>query len=156
MSSCLLDVDSRANPAAELAQLISKISEDTFQAGWYIGVEFWLWELVCLREQGTKLEASRVPLEQLARLQELSQKIDGWVRWVDEAEGENNPAEHGVRFVPKAEWRLLYAPYASDDSPCRYCELPPPGCKCADAENCPECHELWQHCECERDMGEAS
>lgn len=101
-SDCLLDADPRSSPEAELAHLISEISEDTERAGWHTGLEYAAWGWVLARPT---VDFSRmggiVRAADVDRMRALSQQIGGWVHWPDDADG--------VRFVPMSEWLKLYA-----------------------------------------------
>jgi hypothetical protein len=109
-SKCLLDADPQSSPEAELAQLISDISEDTEFARWHTGVEFMAWRWVLARPPADfGRMAGVVRVQDVNRMRELSEQIGGWVHWREHEIGELDDDEVGVRFIPMDEWLKLYA-----------------------------------------------
>lgn len=109
-SKCLLDADPQSSPAAELAQLISDISENTICATWDTGIEFRAWKWVCSRPtEDFAWMMDTVSVSDVNRMRELSEQIGGWVYWREHEIGELDDDEVGVRFIPMAEWLTLYA-----------------------------------------------
>jgi len=90
------DAKPRAYWLQELETLMRAISEDQFSAGWNHDLEFWLWE-----EIGSKGGEPTVCIERRFQLARASALLGGWLRWDD--------ATRGVKFVPYAEWIVLYA-----------------------------------------------
>ena len=86
-----------------LATLISNYSEDEYSAGWLIGIEFLVWDIIRgARRQDAPSE------EWITVLQNLSDEIGGWVRWK-----EDMPLVlSGVVFVPMAEWLEMVEEHA--------------------------------------------
>lgn len=87
------------DPWARLLRLrMSEISEDTFAAGWYIGLEYLLWQAL---EEGEE-----APLTLSAReadeLRVLRDQAGGWI-WTGDED------EYVPRLVDFAEWRRRYA-----------------------------------------------
>jgi hypothetical protein len=97
----LLEVDPKTNPAAELAQLISEISERTICAGWEMGIEYEAWGWVLARPTApfTRMMDEVLPSE-VDRMRELSEQLGGWVHWTDDS-------PNGPSFVPMGEWLKL-------------------------------------------------
>jgi hypothetical protein len=91
--------------ALALAELMSDISEECYCAGWMMGLEYALWDMVLggSRRYGQS-EASE---EQVAEMRRLSERAGGWVRWQDDV---------GEVFVPLDEWVAEYASRLSDFS----------------------------------------
>lgn len=82
----------------DLLHVMKKISRNEFAAGWRIGLEYILWDLVVTGE----LEGRMMPTEakhMAAMLSELAKRSQGW--WVF---GSQNQRE----FVPIREWLKMY------------------------------------------------
>jgi hypothetical protein len=79
---------------AELEALMREISEEQYRAGWHEGLEFWLWEEI----RKDRWDPTRLQLERRFLLTRASALLGGWLRW-----------NHGVKFIPYAEWIKLYA-----------------------------------------------
>jgi hypothetical protein len=88
-----------------LAELMSNISEECYCAGWMMGLEYALWDMVLggSRRYGQS-EASEAQVTEMRR---LSERAGGWVRWQDDV---------GEVFVPLDEWVAEYASRLSDFS----------------------------------------
>lgn len=82
----------------ELAEEMSRTSEEAFFAGWMDGLEYRLWEAV----HGGPRKYGQIVLtrERLDRLQELSSRLGGWVWFNDDKELEE--------FLPIEQWLPLY------------------------------------------------
>jgi hypothetical protein len=92
-----------------LYDLMSDISEDCYCAGWMMGNEYILWEILTNPSASRNYGQAIVTPEKIAILREISAEIGGWIRWRDEDE---IPAltlvEWGPVFCPMAEWLILY------------------------------------------------
>lgn len=87
------------NARDQLRDLMSDISEDCWFAGWLIGLEYSLWEMV----QGgdRKFGIGAVQEIDIDEMRRLSEEIDGWLAWSE--------SEMEVAFVPMVEWLAMYA-----------------------------------------------
>jgi hypothetical protein len=78
----------------QLADSMSGVSEDTWSASWYIGVEFLIWQSL---ETGNNLLSS----EETIKLQQLHEDVNGWIV--------HDTTQPGWRrFVPTTEWLKMY------------------------------------------------
>jgi hypothetical protein len=92
-----------------LYDLMSDISEDCYCAGWMMGNEYILWEILMNPNASRNYGQAIVTPEQIAILREISTEIGGWIRWRDEDEIPALPlVEWGPVFCPMAEWLILY------------------------------------------------
>ena len=92
-----------------LYQLMSDISEDCYCAGWMIGNEFTLWEMVADPAAKRDYGQGEVKQWQIDDLRAISTEVGGWIRWRDDEEDKDLPAdEWGAVFAPMAEWLPLY------------------------------------------------
>ena len=67
----------------ELYEMISDISERCYFAGWMGDIEFILWNAI---ENGCKsfdYGGSEVKSEELKKLKELAEKVNGWWTWAE-------------------------------------------------------------------------
>lgn len=85
--------------ALRLVQVMRDISEECWCAGWLMGLEYSLWEV--LQSGPSEFGMGEIGHVCLAELRRLHEKAGGWWRWDDEAGGE--------MFVPTKEWEELYA-----------------------------------------------
>lgn len=93
----------RRKPAwKQLAELMSDISEQCWCAGWMMGTEFALWEVLTSPHRGRHLGKGEVTLDQLVKLRALSEEAGGWIYWNDETE---------ETFIPMDEWMKQYQKY---------------------------------------------
>jgi hypothetical protein len=78
----------------KLADLMSEVSECTWSASWYIGVDFLIWQSL---ETGNNLLSS----EETMKIQQLHEDIDGWIV--------HDVTQPGWRrFVSTTEWLKTY------------------------------------------------
>lgn len=102
------------NPDAALClvRLMSRISEQHYCAGWLVGLEYSLWDML----EGGDRDFGFGPVKagSLLQLAALSERAQGWWRWSDEAVDEV--------FVPLAEWRELWAAWVAAGRPDRWGE----------------------------------
>jgi len=63
--------------ANELADEISRISEENYCAGWLSGIEEMLWDVV----NGREVEGLRLPQESVNKLRKLNHESGGWWCW---------------------------------------------------------------------------
>lgn len=89
-----------------LSMLMSEISEECMCAGWEMGLEYTLWDVVLGRPIWSRWED--VTPEQREMLCELSQELGGWVIWNPDPK-----ATGDTLFVPLDEWRKMYADYVA-------------------------------------------
>jgi hypothetical protein len=82
---------------AELAGLMSELSERCYCAGWLDGLEFTLWDYVC--GQSNSGVWSMIEPDELTQLTKLAASIGGWIFW--------HP-DHAATFIPLAEWLEMY------------------------------------------------
>jgi hypothetical protein len=94
-----LNTDKRLTEAQrDLADYMSKISEEAYAAGWILGWEFELWD-VCIH--GPRLVGNlEIEQEHIDKLLSLSSRCDGWIKW-DE--------NHGCTFAGFEDFRHLFA-----------------------------------------------
>jgi hypothetical protein len=86
----------------QLAEFMSDLSEEAYYAGWVVGLEYALWEVVLDgRSEYGQLELTD---EHRARLRQLSEACAGWITF-DEQTGE--------RWVAISEWRAHFATWQS-------------------------------------------
>lgn len=102
MKSWVKNIHKSADPVAAeaLASAMSDISEEYECAGWLIGLEFKLWEM--LRGGARELAMGDVTDEEVDNLRRLSERAGGWVFWRDN----DDPFKSGECFEPYAEWQL--------------------------------------------------
>jgi hypothetical protein len=81
--------------ATMLASEISRISEETFCAGWLSGIEFCVWDLVQGKGVGISVDAER-----LAVLRKLHEESGGWWHWPGSLPNR--------KFVTAEEWKEIY------------------------------------------------
>ena len=84
------------DPAAarELGEAMSEISEEYYCAGWLIGLEFSLWEMIAGGPR--RFGMGDVTDAEIANLRRLADAAGGWCVWRDDHGGES--------FAPLAEW----------------------------------------------------
>lgn len=95
-SSALRSVDPKA--AFELACLMSSISEDYYCAGWLIGLEYVLWDMVGGADRGFGL--GEVTEREVAELRRLHEACGGWWAW------DGDGADSGEKFLTAEEWEM--------------------------------------------------
>lgn len=82
----------------ELAEYMSSLSEAAHHAGWMNGLELALWKAIV---SGPYIYGRlQLTSEHIERLQMLSNRCDGWIRFDDEDE---------ETFVPLEDWREYVA-----------------------------------------------
>lgn len=90
---------------AELEHYMHVISQDSFAAGWYMGLEYTLWDWVTGAGN-----TDRLRFYNREHLMELAFKAGGWVIWDDDLPEEmhktygDRTIKCGNRFVTFAEW----------------------------------------------------
>ena len=92
-----------------LYALMSEISEDCYCAGWMMGTEYTLWEIIS--EFGAKRNWGQGEVQQwqIDDLHAISVEIGGWIRWRDDHEEPGlHHDEWGPVFTPMAEWLAMY------------------------------------------------
>jgi len=67
-----------------LAELMSRISEESFSAGWMEGLEFDLWDI--LKGGDRNYRTHMITQSELDHLQSLSNKCKGWIIFDNENE----------------------------------------------------------------------
>ena len=100
MSIWNLELDSEDTPAPvrELAELMSSLSQDCYDAGWMQHTERALWERVCgIAEPSSGRGFALVKDADVLELRRLAIAAGGWIRWSDEG-------DLGETFVPMEEW----------------------------------------------------
>jgi hypothetical protein len=87
---------------AQLAQYMSDLSEEAYCAGWMLGLEYALWEVVL----GQRSEYGRLSLtpEQASTLQRMSASCSGWIVFDD---------EQGETWIPRPEWEMRFSAWLS-------------------------------------------
>lgn len=101
-----LEQSSDITAAIELRKLISYISESAYYAGWQMGIEYILWSKLIEREKGSiELGVESFPQSTFDKLEELSQKAQGWWLWNDEAQDKF--------FIPLNLWWRKFNQYAN-------------------------------------------
>lgn len=82
----------------QLYELMSKLSDDLYKAGWLSCLEYSIWDM--LEDSDTALTP------ELVEIKRLSESTGGWIIWQDEEFGAvaNEP---GPRFVSMAEWLAM-------------------------------------------------
>lgn len=78
-----------------LAVHMSELSEEAYCAGWHIGLEYALWDLVNGKADSFGMLA--LTEREATRLRELSDACGGWIMWDD---------ERCETFVPLEEWKI--------------------------------------------------
>lgn len=92
-----------------LYNLMSDISEECYCAGWMSQNEYTLWEMVVDPKAERRYGMGTVTDEQIADLVAISTEVGGWIRWRDDDDDKNLPAEDwGPVFTPMAEWLSMY------------------------------------------------
>jgi hypothetical protein len=101
--AAIAEVGRSVSTAVALRRLMSDMSEEHCCAGWLDGTEYVLWSMV----QGgdTKWGFGEVRPESIADLRRLSEAVQGWWRWDDDAGGKV--------FVPIDEWLRIYEAHKS-------------------------------------------
>jgi hypothetical protein len=90
----ILEIDMLTEKQQKLADSMSEVSERTWAASWYIGVEFLIWQAL---ETGNDLLSS----EETIKIQQLHEDVDGWVV--------HDVTQPGWRrFVSTTEWVKIY------------------------------------------------
>lgn len=84
-----------------LRETMSVISEQTYSAGWLIGIEFLLWD--AMYRPGRLVSSDKFQLYDLDRLRKLSAACGGWFRW-----DYDRPAAGEPHFEPIEEWLVHY------------------------------------------------
>lgn len=84
---------------AELYGRMSDVSEDRWSAGWSLGCEYDLWR------DALAGESSYRDADALREILALSDRLGGWVVWIDS----DSPLDGGAAFVPLDAWRAEYA-----------------------------------------------
>jgi hypothetical protein len=82
----------------ELYDLMSGISEECYCAGWMHGNEFRLWDAVTDPNDDRRYGMGEIQEYQVQRLRELSQLVNGWWVWEDDA-----------AFIGLDEWKRRLA-----------------------------------------------
>jgi len=103
----------------DLKNLMIRISERCYCAGWIDDLEFELWKFVCQAEQSKKYDKiewgqDEITGEELKLLKEMSEKLQGW--WIfnlEEERDENynfikNIGYAGLAFIPLHGWEEYY------------------------------------------------
>lgn len=83
---------------ANLAQLMSDISEECWCAGWMIGTEYRLWEAITDPEDHYHWGQDIINEAWRNELKRLSDKVCGWIDY----------GPNGEVFIPMAEWLAIY------------------------------------------------
>lgn len=92
-----------------LYRLMSDISEDCWCAGWLIGNEYTLWEMVADPAAERRYGQGQVSERDIQAMREISAEIGGWVRWHDDHDEPDFPSsEWGIRFIAMPEWLPMY------------------------------------------------
>ena len=92
-----------------LYELMSRISEDCYCAGWMGGNEYTLWEMVCDPNADRFYGRCDVSEQDIEDLRAISAEVGGWIRWFDDEEDKALPAaKWGPVFTPMAEWLVRY------------------------------------------------
>jgi hypothetical protein len=87
--------------ALDLLSLMRDISQRCWSAGWLVGLEFSLWNMV-VANAGQRYGDGEITVDQIIDLRSLHEVCDGWWYW-DEELGEE-------RFVSTEQWmRILGA-----------------------------------------------
>lgn len=88
----------KSKDAAELLVIhMSNISEDHYCAGWLMGLEYKLWDV--LNGGDPQFGFGPISPQNIERLRELHERAGGWWMWV----GEN--MDSGKVFVTTEEWK---------------------------------------------------
>ena len=82
----------------QLAQYMSDLSEEAYFAGWMLGLEYALWQVV-VGQRGDYGHLTFTP-EHAGKLQRLSAACGGWIVF----DGENEET-----WVPRPEWEQRFA-----------------------------------------------
>lgn len=100
----------------ELQDLMTDISQRCWCAGWMLGIEHDLWDL--LETNGGDLGMGYVSLEEADKLRALSKKLGGWVAWMEQEE-RGNPDElaMGETFLPLDAWKARHAAWEAKKPP---------------------------------------
>lgn len=93
----------------QLYETMSNLSELFYCAGWQLGNEAFLWD-VMRNEQLLDKDRHAEALPLLDRLRELSERTQGWIIWWDDSDDPTLPADQwGPRFLNLNHWKRLYA-----------------------------------------------
>jgi hypothetical protein len=103
------DVDSQKHL---LASLMTNYSEDSWSAGWIIGLEFDLWHLIHNPE--TKRDYIDYPA--LYQMAIVANKVGGWIVWDDDSSGLR-------KFIPFDKWIPIYSKWEALKPEDRYGSL---------------------------------
>ena len=87
-------MDEQKITADLLRKLMSEISEGHWCAGWLVGLEYILWDVV----NGKRNDICGP--DEIEQLKYLSEKCSGWIVWDNQAIDK--------KFVPMEEWLRLY------------------------------------------------
>jgi hypothetical protein len=90
-------LDAKPPVWAQLADLMSRLSEDYYCAGWLIGLEYDLWRAIFAER---RFGFGEIPAYDLLQLARLADQLGGWVVWDDE--------KHKPKFVFLNEWLQIY------------------------------------------------
>lgn len=98
--------------AEELCQLMSNISEYCYCAGWMMGLEYSLWDIVN-NPQNRSYGFSEVSLEDIDNLKKLSSELNGWIIWKDDNFGFTREEidKWGNYFVAIEDWLKMVERY---------------------------------------------
>jgi hypothetical protein len=88
----------RSAAARDLLQLMGDISQRCWNAGWLVGLEFALWNMIVAGTPASYGDGE-VSIDQIAELRRLHNACDGWWYWDVEDDEE--------RFVPTEQWTLI-------------------------------------------------
>lgn len=92
-----------------LANLMSEISEECYNAGWMDGLEYKLWDILN-GKTGKKYGKSEVTDLQIAAMRDISEEIGGWIYWADDKTHLGAPPElWGPRFITMNDWIFVEA-----------------------------------------------
>ena len=86
--------------ARKLLNLMGKISEDYYCAGWLMGLEFSLWRLAFENQGDHSFGMGELTFEEVGQLVELTHRCQGWWVWCD--------VVGGRKFLGYDEWLPMY------------------------------------------------
>jgi hypothetical protein len=104
---------------AQLASLMSFISERCWCAGWISGNEFRLWKAVIEPNDDFCYGFSNIESHQVEEMRKLSREIGGWFTWQDSS----NIQESRESFISMNDWLQVYSTF-SDQDMFELCQLP--------------------------------
>ena len=82
---------------------MGEISEASYSAGWMLGLEYALWQLL---ETGKSAQGRyHLSEEERQKLRVLSERCGGWIAFDD---------QKGETFVPFSDWRSMFETNASE------------------------------------------